>query len=99
MKPEEIKRMNEWLQSLINLDDQAEGVVITFKEPAPEDFAAQGFDEEVVKLTLGSDWWPEMVTDIVETPEFAEPDDTPEQILGYARDLIFEYVGKRLYPL
>ena len=99
MKPEEIKRMNEWLQSRISLDEQADGIVIKFDKPAADDFIAQGFDKEVVHLTLESAWWAEMVTDIIETPEFAEPGDTPEQVLGYARDLIFEYVGKRLYPM
>ena len=99
MQPEEIKRMNEWLQSRINLDEQADKVAIKFDEPAAADFIAQGFDEEAVSLTLKSAWWAEMATDIVETPEFAEPEDSPEQVLQYARDLIFEYIGKRLYPM
>ena len=59
---------------------------------------SNGFDEEVVTLTLKSSWWREMVTDIVETPDFADPEESPEQVLQYARDLVFEYVGKRLYP-
>jgi len=56
-----------------------------------------GFESEAVERTLESNWWAEMVTDIVETPDFAEPDESPEQVLGYARDVVKEYVAKRLY--
>jgi hypothetical protein len=38
-----------------------------------------------------------MVTDVVETPEFAEPEDSPEQVLNYAKDVVREYIWKRLY--
>jgi len=38
------------------------------------------------------------VDDIIETPDFAEPDATPTVVLGYARDVIQEYIGKR-FPL
>ena len=98
MSPEQIRKMNSWLQSRVTLEESPEGIAIRFDEPAAIDFQAEGFDEEAVKLTLGSDWWKEMVTDIIETPDFAEPGDTPEQVLQYARDLVVEYVGKRLYP-
>ena len=43
------------------------------------------------------DWWSEMVTDVVETPEFSDPGESAEQVLEYARDVIKEYVAKRLY--
>ena len=98
MDAEQIKKMNQWLQSRITLDDSGEGIAIKFDEPNADEFLDQGFDQEAVKLTIESSWWKEMVTDIVETPEFAEPGDSPEQILSYARDLVVEYVGKRLYP-
>ena len=94
MEKDEIKKMYEWIQSRVGLGD---GNTITFDEPKAEDFAGQGLDEEAVALTLGSAWWAEMVTDIVETPEYAEPGETAEQILGYARDVVVEYVRKRLY--
>jgi hypothetical protein len=98
MTPEEIQKMNKWLQGRVTLGETTDGISISFKEPTPEDFAAEGFDEEAVRLTLQSDWWQEMVTDIIETPEFAEPDESPQQVLQYARDLVKEYVSKRLYP-
>ena len=37
-----------------------------------------------------------MVADIIDTPEFAEPDESPEQVLQYARDVVVEYFRKRL---
>ena len=98
MDAEQIKKMNQWLQSRIALDDSGERVTIKFDEPGADEFIKQGFDQEAVKLTIESSWWKEMVTDIIETPEFAEPGDSPEQVLSYARDLVVEYVGKRLYP-
>ena len=36
-----------------------------------------------------------MVTDIIETPEMCDPDDSPEQILEYAKDVVAEYIRKR----
>jgi hypothetical protein len=97
MDPEQIRKMNSWLQDRVTLATDTKEIAIQFDEPAGDDFLDEGFGEEAVKRTLGSDWWKEMVTDVVETPEFAEPDDTPEQVLQYARDLVVEYVSKRLY--
>jgi hypothetical protein len=94
MEKDEIKKMYEWIQNRVGHGD---GDTITFDEPTAEDFAAQGFGKEVVALTLGSAWWAEMATDIVETPDYAEPGESPEQVLGYARDVVVEYVRKRLF--
>jgi len=96
MENDEIKKMYEWIRSRVALGD-GDTVTIIFDEPTAEDFAAQGFGEETVALTLGSGWWSEMATDIVETPDYAEPGESAEQILGYARDVVVEYVRKRLY--
>lgn len=97
MEADEIKRMYEWIQGRVNLADATDGIAITFDEPNPEEFSGAGFGSEAVELTLGSDWWAEMTTDIVETPEYAEPGDSPGQVLQYARDVVKEYVAKRLY--
>ena len=96
MEKDEIKKMYEWIQSRVGLGD-GEAITITFAEPTAEDFTNEGFDDEAVTLTLGSTWWAEMATDIVETPDYAEPGESAEQILGYARDVVVEYVRKRLY--
>jgi hypothetical protein len=36
-----------------------------------------------------------MVADIIETPEMCDPEDAPEQVLQYARDVVAEYIRKR----
>jgi hypothetical protein len=97
MEDHEIKRMYGWIQSRVQLADATDGIAITFDEPGADDFEEAGFASEAVDLTLSSDWWSEMVTDIVETPEYAEPGELPQQVLEYARDVIKEYVAKRLY--
>ena len=96
MDAQEIKRLYEWIQSRVALGD-GDTITITFDEPTADDFAEQGFGDEAVELTLGSAWWSEMATDIIETPDYAEPGESAEQILGYARDVVVEYVRKRLY--
>ena len=97
MEADEIRRMYEWIQGRVNLADSTDGIAITFDEPNTDDFAEAGFAPEAVERTLESDWWAEMATDIVETPEYAEPGESPEQVLQYARDVVKEYVAKRLY--
>ena len=97
MEESEIRRMYEWIQKRVSLADTTDGIAITFDEPNADDFEEAGFAPDAVDLTLSSDWWSEMVTDIVETPDYAEPGEGPEQVLEYARDVVKEYVAKRLY--
>jgi hypothetical protein len=97
MEDNEIRRMYEWIQARVALGKDPDKVTILFDEPTARDFEDQGFDAETISLTLESGWWTEMAADIVETPEYAEPGESPEQILGYARDVVVEYVRKRLY--
>ena len=96
METEEIRKFIQWLQELVTLATGDE-LKITFAEPTADDFSAKGFEAEVVAFTLEAAWWPEMVTDIVETPEYAEPGESAEQVLSYAKDVVSEYVRKRLY--
>jgi hypothetical protein len=97
MNADEIKRMYEWIQRRVALADSTDGIAIVFDEPGADDFEEAGFAPEAVELTLSSDWWAEMVTDIIETPDYAEPGEGPEKVLEYARDVVKEYVAKRLY--
>lgn len=97
MDKDEIRRLYEWIQGRVRKHSDGDDLTISFDEPTAGDLAAQGFSTEAVERTIGSSWWKEMVIDIVETPEFAEPEDSPEQILGYARDVVTEYIRKRLY--
>ena len=66
MEDSEIRRMYEWIQKRVNLAMDGDGIVISFDEPGSGDFTEAGFATEAVELTLHSDWWSEMVTDIVE---------------------------------
>lgn len=97
MDTDEIKRLYEWIQTRVIIDEEADGIAIAFNEPDPDDFADAGFDPELVDLTLESDWWEELVIDIVETPDYAEPGEAPDQVLEYARDVVKEYIAKRLF--
>ena len=97
MKDSEIRRMYEWIQGRVTLADATDGIAVAFDEPSADDFTEMGFETEAVDRTLNSDWWAEMVTDIVETPDFAEPNESPEQVLQCARGVGKEYVAKRLY--
>ena len=96
METEEIRKFIQWLQDRVTVAT-GDAPTISFSEPTADDFSAKGFDAEAVAITLGSQWWSEMVTDIVETPEYAEPGESADQILSYAKDVVSEYVRKRLY--
>ena len=93
----EIRRLYEWLQGRVRLHQDDDEPTISYDQPTSEELAAAGFSEELIERTIRASWWSEMVTDVVETPEFAEPEDTPEQVLGYAMDVVREYIWKRLY--
>jgi hypothetical protein len=97
MEDNEIRRMYEWIQARVALGEDPDKVMILFDEPTARDFEDQGFGAEAISLTLESRWWAEMAADIVDTPEYVEPGESPEQILTYARDVFVEYVRKRLY--
>jgi hypothetical protein len=97
MDADEIKRMYEWIQSRVILDEEADEIAVLFDEPDPDDFSDENFGPEIVDLTLESEWWEEMIIDIVETPDFAEPNESADQVLEYARDVVKEYVAKRLF--
>ena len=68
---------------------------IAFEPPTTEEAIDAGLDEPTFNRLITAPWWQEMVDDIIETPEFAEPDASPTVVLGYARDVIREYIGKR----
>jgi hypothetical protein len=69
---------------------------VDFMEPTEGDLAEAGFGPEAAAKTLHAPWWPDMITDIVETPECAGPDCGPDLLLKYARDVVHEYIAKRL---
>ena len=96
MEKEVIKKLIAWLQMRVNLVEGRQEITISFAEPGIVDFRRQGFGDDAIELTLEREWWAEMETDIVETPDFAEPGESPAQVLTYARDVVSEYIRKRL---
>ena len=96
MEKADIQKMYDWIQSRVRHVPGSDEPVIAFDAPTAEDFIEQGFTDEDIALTLESGWWPQMIVDIIETPEYAEPDESLEQVLQYAKDVVVEYFRKRL---
>ena len=71
---------------------------IRFDSPSVEELVNLGYERDDVARLLGAGWWAEMVDEIVETPDFSEPGESREVVLGYARDVISEYIRKRFQP-
>jgi hypothetical protein len=100
MTPEELRSMMEYLRKEVRLGpkESKSPVVITFLAPTEEEMISAGLNAEGVKRLLKVPWWDELVTDIIETPEYCDPSDSPQQVLEYARDVISDYIRKR-FPL
>ena len=96
MTPEDLRRLVSLLQERVQLDE-ASGTVL-FTPPDRAELVALGHDPAEVDRLLSQPWWPEMLSDVVETPDFCDPDDPPGQVLQFARDVIRETIGKR-FPL
>ena len=71
---------------------------IEFEMPSEGELLEAGLNPEGVRRLLAAPWLSDMVSEILETPEFCEPEESPEQLLGYARDVVGEYIRKR-FPL
>jgi len=100
MTPEELRSMMAYLREEVRLGpkETESQIVITFLAPTEEDMIDAGLNAEGVKRLLQAPWWDEMVTDIIETPEYCDPSDSPQQVLLYARDVVSDYIRKR-FPL
>jgi hypothetical protein len=100
MTAEELRAIMEYIRERVRLETlEAETpVVVAFHEPTEAEMVEAGLNPEGARRILAVPWWREMVTDIVETPEMCDPDDPPQQILEYARDVVSEYIRKR-FPL
>lgn len=97
MTPDELREIMEFLRQRVRLEQTSvDGTTaVTFDAPGPEEMARAGLSPEGSRQILDAPWWDEMVTDIVETPEMCEPEDPPQQVLEYARDVVSEYIRKR----
>jgi peptide subunit release factor 1 (eRF1) len=97
MNPDELREIMEFLRRRVHLEvgETADGIAVRFEAPSVADMVAAGLHPEGSRSILSAPWWDEMVTDVVETPEMCEPEDTAEEVLAYARDVVSEYVRKR----
>lgn len=92
--PDQLREIVRYLQDHVNLAP-AGGRKIVFELPELSAMTAGGLDESTLRRLFASPWWSEMVDDVVETPDYAEPDEPADVVLGYARDVVSEYVRKR----
>ena len=97
MTPDALRAIMDFLRRKVHRKNRrAEGeVAIGFETPALAEMVRAGLDSAGCRQILEAPWWDEMVADIVETPAMCEPDDPPEQVLEYARDVVSEYIRKR----
>jgi hypothetical protein len=95
--PEGLRAITACLRERVHLGPQESEsrTVITFDAPTEKEMVDAGLNADGAKRILRAPWWEEMVTDIVETPEMCDPSDRPQQILGYAKDVVSEYIRKR----
>jgi len=97
MDADELRDIMEFLRQRVHLEvvEPADQVIIRFDAPSVADMVDAGLNPEGSESVLAAPWWDEMVADVVETPEMCEPEETPEQVLEYARDVVSEYIRKR----
>jgi len=97
MTPDELRAIMDFLRQRVLLEGGgADGeVAIAFDAPSADEMARAGLNPEGCRQILDAPWWDEMATDVVETPEMCDPEDPPEQVLEYARDVVSEYLRKR----
>lgn len=95
--PDQLREIVRYLQDRVH-SSAAGQREIAFDLPKIEEMVADGLDEHTVRRLTESPWWPEMIDDVVDTPDFAEPDEPADVVLGYARDVVSEYIRKR-FPI
>ena len=98
MTPDDLKKIISFLRAQVSIGGETADspLHIAFNTPDLETMMSAGLDAEGSKEILTAVWWDEMVSDIIETPEFCEPDDPPEQVLIYAKDVVTDYLRKRV---
>jgi hypothetical protein len=95
--PEDLRDVIAYLERHVRLAD-GDSRSIVFEMPSEGELLEAGLNPEGVRRLLAAPWVSEMVSEILETPEFCEPEESSEQLLRYARDVVGEYVRKR-FPL
>ena len=97
MVPEELRAIMDFLRKRVHLENGGadDAVIIAFDAPTAEEMTRIGLNPAGCRQILDAPWWDEMAADIVETPDMCDPEDPPEQVLQYARDVVSEYIRKR----
>ncbi len=92
MTPEDLRRLMSYLEERVRVTADSK---VQFELPDESQMLADEIHPEAIAQLLAAPWLEEMVADVVETPEFCEPGETPEQILRLVRDVVQEYLRKR----
>jgi hypothetical protein len=95
MTPEDQRRLIEILESRVTTAGP-EGREIAFEMPKRGELLAAGIPEEGVRRLLEAPWLGEMAEEVRETPDFCGEGEDPARVLRYARDVVGEYLRKRL---
>jgi len=97
MTPDELRAIINFLRERVQLEviTDESSVAISFIAPTSREMIDSGLNPGGVRQLLQVSWWDEMVTDIIETPDFCEPEDSREQVLEYAKDVVSDYIQKR----
>ena len=91
---DDLRAMISWVASRVGVRE-GQPPEVTFEEPTVGEMLAAGLHPRAVRQALSAPWWRQMVEDIRETPQFCAPDESLEDILRYARDVVEETFRKR----
>lgn len=95
MTPDDLRAIMTYLRDKVLLETE-DPIELKFNEPTENEMLQAKLNADGIRRILSSDWWNEMITDIIETPEFCEPDESPDQVLEYAKDVVSDYLRKRV---
>ncbi len=95
MTADDLRNIMAYLRDKVQLET-ADSVQLKFNAPTKDKMIQAGLNAEGIQQIISADWWEEMITDILETPDFCEPDESPEQILEYAKDVVSDFLRKRV---
>ena len=100
MTPDELKAIMNYLRDRITISSEEinNPLEIIFQAPTEDEMIEAGLNADGVRRILNVSWWEEMVEDIIETPDMCDPDESPQQVLIYAKDVVSEYIRK-WFPL
>lgn len=95
MTADDLRAIMAFLREKVELKSM-NPIEVTFTEPSKEKMVQAELNQNGIENILSADWWDDMVTDIIETPDFCEQDDSPEDVLEYAKDVVSDYLRKRV---